>query len=135
MSEDRPCRGRTKAGKPCKSPFVNADGFCPAHGPDGAQRMRARGRRGAQTTKLRYSGAGLPRDRLGTLETIQDAQRWLRLIAEAVGARELSHSEGSAMTTAVRAWISSEDTRLRAEDLQELREQLAEIRRKGMRAG
>lgn len=129
------CRGTTKDGKPCRSPFVDRDGLCPAHGVDGTLRMRHRGQKGGTVTRQRYSGAGLPRDRLGALKTVEDAQRWLRLIAEAVGARELSHSEGSGMVQSVKAWLSAEDLRLRGEDLSELRNQISEIRRQGVKAG
>ena len=122
-------RGKTRAGKPCKSPVVDRDGFCPSHGPDGTARMRHRGQKGGAATKARYRGNGLPRDRLGPLETIQDAQRWLRMIAEAVGSREITHSEGQSMTTAVREWVRAEGERLKAEDLAALQEQVAELRR------
>lgn len=127
------CKGQTKAGKPCKSPFVDEEGYCPAHAPGGTATMRERGRKGAQTTKARYKGRGLHRDQLGCLESIEDAQRWLRMIAQAVGAREITHNEGAAMTSTVRAWLSAEDSRLRAEDLAELQGQIAELRRKGLR--
>lgn len=125
------CKGVTKAGKPCQSPFVDRDGYCPAHGTDGSARMRHRGQKGGTVTGQRWSGAGLPRDRLGPLETVTDAQRWLRLIAEGVGARELTHSEGGSMVQSVRAWMLAEDLRLRGEDLSELRKQVAELRKQG----
>ena len=32
-------------------------------------------------------------------------RRWLRLIAQAVGEREISHSEGQSMTSAVGEWV------------------------------
>lgn len=125
----RICKGRTKRGEPCKSPFVDADGYCPAHTANGAARMRARGRKGAEKTNARRRREGLPPDRLGSLETPADAQRWLRLIAEAVGALALTHAEGSTMTSAVRAWLAAEDARLRSEDLAELQRQVAELKR------
>ena len=128
MDQDR-CRGRTKEGKQCESPFVDKDGYCPAHGPDGTQRMRTRGQKGGDATRRRFSGAGLSADRLGPLDTLRDAKRWLQLIAEAVGERQLSYSEGQSMTGAVREWIKAEDARLRAEDLHELQAQVADLKR------
>lgn len=127
------CRGMTKAGKPCQSPFVDRDGFCPAHGVDGTARMRQRGQKGGDATRRKHSGAGLSAKHLGPLETIQDALRWLWLIAQAVGERELTHSEGAAMTSAVREWVRADGERLKVEDLQELREQVADLKRHGLR--
>ena len=65
----RTCKGLTKAGSGCKSPFVDRDGYCPAHAPDGAARMRHRGQKGGDATRRRFSGAGLSPDRLGPLES------------------------------------------------------------------
>ncbi len=45
MNQDR-CRGQTKEGKQCESPFVDKDGYCPAHGPDGTQRDAGQGPKG-----------------------------------------------------------------------------------------
>ena len=126
------CKGKTKAGKDCQSPIVDRDGYCPAHGPDGTARMRQRGKRGGDATRRRFSGAGLSADCLGTLKSISDAQRWLRLISQAVGQRQLTHSEGQAMTAGVREWLKAEDSRLRAEDLAELQAQVKRL--KNMRA-
>ena len=127
MNQDR-CRGQTKEGKQCESPFVDKDGYCPAHGPDGTQRMRDRGQKGGDATRRRFSGAGLSADRLGSLETISDAQRWFRLIAQAVGERELSYSEGQSMTSSIREWVKAEDARVASEDLAALKAQIAEVR-------
>jgi len=96
--------------------------------------LREAGRRGGKTTAKRFKSPGLPAEELGPLDTVEDAQRWLKRIAQAVGERRLTHSEGATMTRAVKAWIQSEDTRLRASDLQELQEQIAELKRSRMKS-
>ena len=50
--------------------------------------QREAGRKGGHATNRKLEGGGLPSERLGPLETIADAQRWLkrRWIADAVGA-------------------------------------------------
>lgn len=90
--------------------------------------MRRRGLRGAIAAS---GGKGLNAARLGELTTVEDAQRWLRTIAQAVAEKRLTHNEGRTMTGAVREWIRAEDIRLRAVDLEELRGQLAELKRRG----
>ena len=77
------CDHRYEDGTSCRSPeaFVDPDtGLCRQHGPGAAERMAEQGRKGALATKKRFGGISLPSDRLGPLETIHDAQRWLRLI-------------------------------------------------------
>ena len=126
------CDHRYEDGTSCRSPeaFVDPDtGLCRQHGPGAAERMAEQGRKGALATKKRFGGISLPSDRLGPLETIHDAQRWLRLIAGAVGARQLTHSEGQSMTVSVREWVKAESERLKVEDLEELRAQVAELQR------
>ena len=45
------------------------------------------------------------------------------------GARTVTHSEGQSMTAAVREWVKAESERLKIEDLEELRAQVAELKR------
>ena len=52
------CKGKTKAGKPCRSPIVDADGYCPAHGVDGTARMRQRGAKGGDATRKTFQWCG-----------------------------------------------------------------------------
>ena len=132
----RHCKAKNAHGAPCGAPESLVDpatGFCPSHGPGASQRMVEIGRKGAEATKRKYAGGGLPSEHLGSLETIRDAQRWLRMIAEAVGERRLTYSEGQSMTAAVREWIKAEDARLRAEDLQELQAEVADLKRQRRR--
>jgi len=137
MGSERACRGMTTKGQPCGAPPELVDpssGYCASHDPEMREMLREAGRRGGQTTAKRFKSPGLPAEELGPLESVEDAQRWLRLIAQAVGERRITHSEGSSMTRAVKAWIQSEDTRLRATHLQELQEQIAELKRSRMRS-
>jgi len=137
MASDQRCKGTTSSGDPCAAPagFVDpSSGYCASHDPEMREMLREAGRRGGRATAKRFRGSGLPAEELGDLQTVEDAQRWLRLIAQAVGERRITHSEGSSMTGAVKAWIRSEDTRLRAADLQELQEQIAELKRSRMKS-
>ncbi len=56
MSVERQCRGRTKAGQPCRAPAstIRPSGFCPAHDPGNVTAFReasARGGRGKATAR------------------------------------------------------------------------------------
>ena len=132
MAIELKCQALTAKGKPCASPsrLVDPDtGLCGAHDPAKTERLKEAARKGGNATALRFKPSGLSSDRLGPLETIHDAQRWLRLIAGAVGARQLTHSEGQSMTASVREWVKAESERLKVEDLEELRAQVAELKR------
>lgn len=138
MAPERRCQAARADGHPCGAPSHLVDpstGLCPSHAPGASERLSEAGRKGAEATARKLRGAGLPAEELGPLETVEDAQRWLRLIAQAVGERRLSHSEGTSMTRAVKAWIDTEDVRLRARDLRDLQDQLAELTRSRMKAG
>ena len=127
------CRGITAKGELCRAPASMVDpmtDFCPSHAPGSAERLRAQGKRGGEATRRRFQSAGLPAERLGSLDCVEDALRWLEEIAKAVGARELSASEGQTMTGAVREWIKGEDVRLRARDLRDLQAQIRELKGK-----
>lgn len=137
MARELSCKGTTTKGDPCGAPASMVDpetGFCPSHQPGARERLVEQGKKGAEATRRRFSGGGLSAERLGELRTLEDAQRWLQEIARAVGAREITHGEGQAMTAAVREWIKGEDARLRSEELAALQEQVAELRRGGMEA-
>lgn len=136
MTSEPRCQATTASGAPCRAPSALVDpsqGLCPAHQPGASERLAEAGRKGAETTARKLRGDGLHPEELGALETVEDAQRWLKRIAQAVGQRQLTHSEGASMTRAVEAWIRSEDTRLRAVDLRELQNQIAELKRSRMR--
>lgn len=75
-----------------------------------------------------HHGKGLDAEALGSLETVRDAQRWLRMIAEGVVTGKLKPQEGTTGVRALEAWLKAEQDRVAADDLTELREQLAEVR-------
>lgn len=127
------CSGTTAKGEPCRAPEALVDPFskyCPVHTPGAAERLREIGKRGGEASAKRFKAAGLSSIELGELQTIEDAQRWFRLIAQAVGERKLTHSEGASMTRAVEAWSKSEDVRLRSQDLRELQMKVRELQGK-----
>jgi len=122
---DQTCSGTTKNGQPCRSTFlVSGSDRCAAHAPNGSEVMAARGRKGAAASRTRMEGAGLPSGTLGDL----NAQRWLKLIAQAVGDRNLTHSEGQAMTAAVREWVKAEGDRLKEGDLEYVKDTVSRIK-------
>ena len=138
MPPDRKCQGVGLDGSPCGAPPSLVDplsGYCYSHDPNREEERKESSRRGGQSTARRFRPPGLTPEELGPLKTVQDAQKWLRLIAEAVGGRAISHSEGTSMTSAVREWLKAEDTRLRAEELKELQEEVKALKRqRGMKA-
>ena len=94
--------------------------------------MRARGMRGGGSTAKRFLKPGLVRDDLGSLETVEtvrDAQRWLETIGEGVVTGRLKPQEATAGVRAVETWLKAESERLKIEDLEELRAQVAELKR------
>jgi hypothetical protein len=100
-----PCAGTNAAGEPCKSTFVQKDGFCTAHGPDGLNAMRERGRKGARALRT----PGLKTGELGPLASHADAERWLQVIVTAVGESRLTHNSGSAMFRGIDTWLRAQD--------------------------
>jgi hypothetical protein len=125
----RRCKAKNLAGKPCgvTSHMVGESGYCFRHDPDKAEERARQSRRGGETTRRRHMKAGLKAADLGPLVNAADAQRWLERIAGAVGARELTHSEGQAMTRAVAEWIRARDLHVREVKLAELQRQLKEL--------
>lgn len=127
------CRGITAKGEACRAPAAMVDPttrFCRSHAPGASERLREQGKRGGEATRRRFRGSGLPSEELGDLDTVEDAQRWLRLTAQAVGERRLTHSEGASMVRAVEAWMKCEDVRLRAQDLRDVQAQIEQLKGK-----
>ena len=102
------CRGRNEQGEPCGAPesFVNPSGWCPAHQPGGRERLREAGRLGAEVSKqVRRKWKGLRPGELGPLRTPKDAERWLRIIGQAVTEGRLRNRDADAGTRAGREWL------------------------------
>lgn len=109
----RSCRGKNAHGEPCGAhPHLvdQATGWCPAHAPGGREEMRRRALKGAKATREAWKRPGLSEGELGALETLQDAQRWLRVIGSAVATGRLDKGDAQAATRAVEVWIRASDS-------------------------
>ena len=124
MTPKPTCKGTRMDGQPCRSTILT-DGFCEAHGIGGREKMKLRAHMGGMKA---HHGKGLDRSVLGDLETVRDAQRWLRAIAEGVVTGRLKAQEGTAGVRALEAWLKAEQDRVAEDDLAELKDQLAEVR-------
>ena len=125
------CQGTTAQGEQCRAPPSLVDpetGLCPSHAPGASERLSHAGRKGAAASAQRFRTPGLDSSDLGELETVQDAQRWLRLIAEGVVTGRLKPQEGTTGVRALETWLKAEQDRVAADDLAELRAQLQEVR-------
>lgn len=121
------CRGTKADGSPCGSPVVKGDGYCPAHGPDGSERMAEIGRRGAEATARKLKRPGLDPEALPALRSPQTAEKWLEEIGRAVATGTLGHHEATAAVRAVREWLRAHEAGEVTEEVEELREQLEEL--------
>lgn len=125
------CRGTTADGTPCESPIVGPDGFCPAHGPDGRERMSEIGRKGAEASARKRRGGGLEPDALPPLDGHDAAETWCDVVGRAVVTGRIGHNEAKAALRAVREWRESRDAGAVSDRLDELTEALAEWRETG----
>ena len=132
------CSGTNARGEPCKAPanLVDAEtGCCPAHAPGGRERLREAARRGAQATARRLQGDGLAAEDLPPLRAPQDAEVWLERIGRAVATGELAHRDADAATRAVRAWLQAHEQGAVRKHMEQLAEQVAELKRaRGLRS-
>jgi hypothetical protein len=72
--------------------------------------MAERGRIGAEVSKqVRRKGKGLRPGELGPLRTPQDAERWLRIVGQAVAEGRLRNRDADSTTRAVREWLRAHD--------------------------
>ena len=132
MAPERRCEARTASGEPCQAPpsLVNPErGLCLSHSPGASERLAEAGRRGAEATAKRFHrNPGLDASVLGDLETVKDAQRWLRAIGEGAVTGKLKAQEATAGVRAVEAWMAAERDRVAVDELTELKAQLQEVR-------
>ncbi len=63
-----------------------------------------------------HNGKGLDHSNIGELETVRDAQRWLRTIAEGVVTGKLRPQEGTTGVRAIEAWLKAEQDRVAADE-------------------
>jgi hypothetical protein len=131
VTRELKCQGTTTSGEPCKAPGTLVDpetGLCPSHAPGASERLAEAGRRGAEATARRFKAPGLDPSDLGDLESVQDAQRWLRRIGEGVVTGKLRAQEATAGVRAIETWLKAEQDRVASDELAELRAQLVELR-------
>lgn len=127
----RACTGTNTAGQPCQSPIVGRDGYCDAHRPGGEAEMKRRALKGAIKAQL---AKGLKPRELGPLKSHADAERWLRIVGEAVATGRLGHQEGRTTVSAVREWVKAHTDGAMAQQLEALREQLEEVKKRKLTA-
>ncbi len=126
------CREKNARGEPCGAPESLVDplsGFCPAHGPGARARLSEHGKVGAEVTKqVRRKGKGLRPGELGSLRTPKDAERWLRIVGQAVAEGRLRSRDGDATTRAVREWLRAWEAGAVADRLEELKGEIAKLK-------
>ena len=126
------CRAKNARGEPCRAPTSLVDplsGFCPAHGPGAKERLSEQGKVGAEVTKqVRRKGKGLRPGELGPLRTPQDAERWFRIVGQAVAEGRLRSRDGDGTTRAVREWLRAYEVGAVTDRLEELRTHVEELK-------
>ena len=130
MTDDRTCDGTNASGDPCGAPpeLVDAQtGFCPAHSPEGHDRMREIASRGGRAAAAQGRDRLHPDD-LDELESFDDAKARLDLISRAVLTGQIETKVANAAIRSVREWVRAEGERAAAEDLEALREELERVK-------
>jgi hypothetical protein len=123
------CRGQKANGSACGAlpHLLDEDGYCPAHRDGGREAMAERGRRGGLATKRRLSAGGLETDELPSLETHDDAKRWLEVIGRAVATGRLSDRHAQAAVRAVAEWVRTEGEKTTAEVVAQLKADIEQL--------
>lgn len=125
------CRGTKADGAPCESPVVGQDGFCPAHGEDGRERMAEIGRKGAEATARKHRRGGLDPGDLPPLTDHASAETWTDVIGRAVVTGRIGHNEAKAALRAVREWRECRGSGELEDRVDALTDALAEWRETG----
>lgn len=134
MPPERRCDGTKADGSSCGAPPNLIDpetGCCPAHGPDGREKMREIARKGAEATKRRWRDGGLDADELPPLDGPRAAEHWLEVTGRAVATGRLGHREGRTIVSAVKEWLSAHDAGRVSQRLEALMDALAKWRETG----
>lgn len=130
MSANRTCEGMNASGDPCGAPPELVDpetGYCPAHAPEGSERMKQIAARGGKAAAAQGRDSLHPDD-LAELETFEDAKRRLDLISRSVLTGQIREKTANAAIRAVREWVRAEGERAAAEDLEALRDELERVK-------
>ena len=131
MSAKASCRATRAGGEPCGAPpqLIGEDGFCPAHRPGARERLSEAGRKGAEATARKLRGAGgLEPGELPQLRTPHDAQEALDIVAHAAAEGRLPQRQADATTRAVREWLRAHEAGAVADQVEELRRKLSELK-------
>ena len=126
---------RNAKDEPCQASesLVDQSGFCPPHRPGGRKLMADRGRIGAEVSKqVRKKGKGLRPGELGPLRTPKDAERWLRIIGQAVTEGRLRNRDADSGTRAIREWLRAHEAGAVADQVEELRRKVSELKGGGL---
>jgi hypothetical protein len=107
--------------------MVNQDtGYCGAHTPGGHDEMLRRASKGGQATRQAWKRPGVSVEELGALETVEDAQRWLRVLGAAVASGRLDKGDAGAAVKAIEVWLKSRDSLTEAE-MTRMAEKIAQL--------
>ncbi len=91
--------------------------------------MALLGRKGAEATARKWRGAhGLEPGELPELGTPHDAQRALDIVAHAAAEGRLPQRQADATTRAVREWLRAHEAGAVADQVEELRRKLSELK-------
>jgi len=126
------CKAFNAHGEPCGSPESVVDpetGLCWAHRPGGRERLVEAGRKGAEATARKWRGrGGLEPGELPQLVTPHDAQTALDIVAHAAAEGRLPQRQADATTRAVREWLRAHEAGAVADQVEELRRKLSELK-------
>lgn len=124
----RSCAGTNAEGASCGAlpHLVGADGYCIAHRPGGAERMRELSAKGGESTARAWQSEGFKLDELPEMTTLEDAKLALDAIRRAVLTRKITHAEGNAASKAVSEWVKAESSAQTARIVNELQRELDE---------
>lgn len=126
--EKKTCGGTTKEGNPCRSPFVDDDGFCPAHRPDGSEEMARRGRKGGVLVHERREKSEKLADQLPALDSYESAEEWSWRVALGVVRGDIGTKEANAISRALRIFLEARGEKLTTEVVEDLRDEIDRLK-------
>jgi hypothetical protein len=98
-------------------------------GPEAKREYMAElGRRGARAFHAARRKTGLDPDDLPTLNSPEDAERWLELVARAVVTGQLANRDGQVAVQAVREWLKAHDAGRMGKKVAQLQDQLEALK-------
>lgn len=94
---------------------------------DDPAKAREAGRRGGKASGRRRLSLDKVEAELGSLDSLEDAQRWLRMIALWTAAGMLTGAAGNVCVRSVEVWLKGAEAKLSREITTELRRRLEDI--------